>query len=430
MKILFVHQNFPGQFKHLAPALVQQGHQVVALTMKHIQSCLWQGVQIVPYAAKRASASAIHPWVADFETKVIRGEACLHAAQQLNSSGFVPDIIVAHPGWGESLFVKDIWPNAQLGIYCEFFYQASGTDVGFDREFAADHPHDAARVRLKNINTLLHFEQAQAGLSPTHWQASTFPPRFGSKISVVHDGIDTDVVKPNPSVHMTLSTHGGERIQLTRADEVVTFVNRNLEPYRGYHTFMRALPEVLAQHPRARVLVVGGSSTSYGAHPDESRHGNKSWKDIFADQARSQMPDEDWARVHFLGQLPYSIFILLLQLSSVHVYLTYPFVLSWSLLEAMSAGCAIVASNTGPVLEAITHAQTGRLVDFFDAPALAQEVCRLLANPDERQLLGQQSREFACTHYDLKTVCLPGQLSWVKSLASNARPYYADSSHF
>jgi len=175
---------------------------------------------------------------------------------------------------------------------------------------------------------------------------------------------------------------------------------------------MRALPEILKKRPNARVLLVGGDDVSYGARPKD---GCK-WKDIFVEEVRSQISDEDWGRVHFLGNIDYELFIPLLQLSTVHVYLTYPFVLSWSLLEAMSAECAIVASDTQPLHEAIKHNETGRLVDFFDVDGLANEVCELLSNPEERERLGKNARKFAKENYDLKTVCLPQQLQWVDSL--------------
>jgi glycosyltransferase involved in cell wall biosynthesis len=348
--------------------------------------------------------------VSDFETKVIRGEACFRAALKIRQDGFNPDIIIAHHGWGESLFLKDIWPAAKMGIYCEFFYQSQGTDVGFDPEFpATDAAGEVCRLRLKNLNNLLHFETADAGLSPTHWQASTFPEPLRSRITVVHDGIDTQAVAPNAGVTMTLNG----TLTLSRQNEVITFVNRNLEPYRGYHIFMRALPEILKQRPHARVLIVGGDDVSYGARPDKGQK----WKDIFAAEVRGQISDADWGRVHFLGHIPYQQFIPLLQLSSVHVYLTYPFVLSWSLLEAMSVGCAIVASDTQPLREAIFQDETGRLVDFFDVAGLAREVCTLLDNPAERERLGKNARAFAQSTYDLRQVCLPRQLEWVSQLA-------------
>ena len=225
---------------------------------------------------------------------------------------------------------------------------------------------------------------------------------------MVHDGIDTEALTPNSAVELTLNGN----LTLTRDDEVITFVNRNLEPYRGYHIFMRALPDLLKARPKARVLIVGGDGVSYGAAPKDGQK----WKDIFVQEVRGQISDEDWARVHFLGNIAYQHFIPLLQLSRVHVYWTYPFVLSWSLLESMSVGCAIVASNTQPMHEAIRHDETGRLVDFFDPQGLVREVCDLLEDQAARDRLGAAARAFAQQTYDLKTICLPGQLRWVENL--------------
>lgn len=413
MNILFIHQNFPGQFMHLAPALASNpNNTVVAMTVQKIASAEWQGVKLIPYNINRGTAPNVHPWVSDFETKTIRGEACFRAAVQMRKNGFTPDVIVAHPGWGESLFLKDVWPNAKLSIYCEFFYHAQGVDVGFDPEFPSDDEGEICRLRLKNLSNLLHFELADAGLSPTYWQASTFPESFRSQITVVHDGIDTKIIVPNSSASLTLNRAGGGSFILTKANEIITFVNRNLEPYRGYHIFMRSLPELLKRRPNARVLIVGGDDVSYGARPK----GGQKWKDIFADEVRPLVSDADWSRIHFLGKVPYQYFIPLLQLSTVHVYLTYPFVLSWSLLEAMSVGCTIVASDTQPLHEAIHHDETGRLVNFFDSEGLTNEICELLDDSVTRMRLGANARAFAIANYDLKTACLPRQLEWVAKL--------------
>ena len=417
MNILFVHQNFPAQFKHLAPALAADPtNTVVAMTMKKVNVNEWQGVKLISYTANRGTSPNIHPWVSDFETKTIRGEACFRAALKMREAGFTPDVIVAHPAWGESLFLKEVWPKARLGIYCEFFYHAHEADVDFDPEFAPKDVGYVCRLRLKNVNNLLHFEVADAGISPTHWQAGTFPEPFRSQITVAHDGIDTEAIAPHPNSSLTLNTAGG-LLTLTKADEVITFVNRNLEPYRGYHIFMRSLPDLLKRRPNAQVLIVGGDDVSYSARPE----GGQKWREIFASEVRGQISDTDWNRLHFLGKVPYQHFIPLLQISTVHIYLTYPFVLSWSLLEAMSAGCAIVASDTQPLQEAIHHDGTGRLVNFFDSAGLANEVCALLDDPAARAKLGANARRFAVANYDLKTVCLPRQLEWVAELGNCTR---------
>ncbi len=409
VKFLFVHQNYPGQFKFLAPALARQGHEVRALTSREFTVDQLQGVLLERYTFQKGNTFGLHEWLRDIERKTVRGEACFRAAQSLRAGGFTPDVIVAHPGWGESLFLKAVWPDAKLGIYCEYFYSLQGGDVGFDPEFPSQEPEaDACRLSLRNLCNLAHFEVADAGLSPTHWQASTFPESFRKRITVAHEGIDTDLVSPNPDVKIQLKTN----LSLSRQDEVITFVNRNLEPYRGYHVLMRALPEILKRRPNARILIVGGDGVGYGAHPGKGL----SWKTIFADAARSKMSDTQWSRVHFLGKLPYPHFLALLKLSTVHVYLTYPFVLSWSLLEAMSAGCAIVGSDTPPVREVITGGENGVLVDFFSSQQLAQEVCRLLQEPKERERMGANARAFARQAFDLKTVCLPKQLAWVQGL--------------
>lgn len=414
MKILFIHQNFPGQFKHLAPVLARvPGYQVSALRMKGEGTTRWQGIDVHSYRAKRGTSREVHPWVSDLETKTIRGEACFHAALALKDKGYTPDVIIAHPGWGETLFIKEVWPQARLGIYCEFYYHAHGADTGFDPEFGDPDPGMPCRLRMKNANNIMHFDIADGGLSPTRWQASTFPEPFRSRIAVIHDGIDTDHLRP--ATNFEIQLHDGQR--LSRKDEIITFVNRDLEPTRGYHSFMRALPEILERCPGARVFIVGGSGVSYGARNKDG----KSWKEKYIEEVRPRISDENWKRVHFVGKLPYKDFVHLLQLSSVHVYLTYPFVLSWSLLEAMSIGCAIVASDTQPLHEAIRHDETGRLVNFFDIHGIADEVVRLLESPDERARLGKNAREFAIANYDLKTVCLPRLLEWVKTLAATGK---------
>ncbi|HEY5801560.1 MAG TPA: glycosyltransferase family 4 protein [Burkholderiaceae bacterium] len=405
MNILFVHQSFPGQYVHLAPALAQRGHKVTALCIQKKGDP--PGVQIIEYGLTRGNTPNIHPWVAEIETKVLRGEAAGRAALLLKNQGYVPDLICAHPGWGESLFLKDIWPQTKLLCFFEFYYHFVGADVNFDPEFATPGAEAAAKIRLKNTNNLLALDAADWGVSPTAWQHVQFPSWARDKISIIHDGIDTDIVAPDPAARIQLAEAG---VELVPGDEVVTFVNRDLEPYRGYHRFMRALPRILQTRPKARVVIVGGDGISYGAAPPNG----KTWKQVFLDEVGAQL---DLSHVHFVGRIPYPAYLKLLQVSAAHVYLTFPFVLSWSLLEALSAGCAVIGSRTAPVEEAIRHGDNGLLVDFFDASELAETVIEVLAEPEKYRAMRARARADVIEKYDLKTVCLPRHIALAEALA-------------
>lgn len=418
MNILFVHQNFPGQFKHLAPALaVDSGNRIMAFTMHNPPNM--HGVRGVMYRPGRGSTRGIHPLLSDFESKLIRGEVAFKAARKVHAElDFSPDLIVAHHGWGESLFLKEVWPQARVLLYCEWYYPLTGADFEFDPEFRQNDPLAArSKLRVKNAHNLLALEQADAGVSPTHWQKQTHPVWFQPRIEVVHDGIDTRHLtpqRPASPLRLTIAADADCRIEpaelvLDADDEIITFVNRNLEPYRGYHVFMRALPALLRRCPKAKVVIVGGNATSYGAAPPKG-----SWKQIFLDEVRD---DLDMSRVHFVGRIPYAAFVHLLQITTVHTYLTYPFVLSWSLLEAMACGGAIVASDTEPVREVITDGETGRLVNFFDGAALVERICELLDDRAQRERLGAAARALAVERYDLRQHCLPRQLSLVRRIA-------------
>lgn len=412
MKVLFIHQNFPGQFKHLVPALLARGDEVHGLT---ISGQAMPGVRLHRYRPHRSETAGMPVLLADFEVKQIRGEACARAALALRAAGFVPDLVVGHPGWGECLFIKEVWPHVRQLAFLEYFYQTDGADSGFDPEFseltAVDEPAAdlmrRARIRCKNIAGLMALESMDWGLTPTLWQRSTFPLPWQDRISVVFDGIDTGLLSPKPSARLNVPQR---KLEFRPGDELVTFVNRNLEPYRGYHQMMRALPEIQRLRPNAYVMIVGGSGTSYGTAPPAG----KSWKQIFLDELGDRINLE---RVLFVGNLPYETFISVLQVSACHVYLSYPFVLSWSMLEAMSVGCMVVGSDTSPVKEVLTHEENGLLVDFFDHQALASTVARVLAAPEKFMVMRQRARETVLQHYDLKSICLPRQIALLDSVA-------------
>lgn len=399
MRLLFVHQNFPAQFRYLAAALAREGRdEVVALgdaTAAGRRAAL-PGVRLVTYDFGRPPATAAHPYARPFDVAVAHGHAVAHACRALRAQGFVPDVIYAHPGWGEALFLRDVFPEARIELYCEFYYRASGADVGFDPEFPPP-ADDALRVRAKNAAALLSMEAADGGISPTQWQRSVHPEGFRERIRVIHDGVDTDWFAPDASDVLDLP--GG--VRLTARDEVVTYVARGLEPYRGFHTFMRALSRLQALRPRAHVVIVGDDVVSYG----NPAPGGGPYKEWMLEALRGRI---DTSRVHFVGWLPYPALRSVYRVSRAHVYLTYPFVLSWSVLEAMACGCAVVGSATAPVQEVITHGDNGRLVDFFDASSLAEEIASVL-DSDTSAMRGR-ARETVLERYDLTRICLPAQM--------------------
>jgi glycosyltransferase involved in cell wall biosynthesis len=407
MRILFVHHNFPGQYKHLAPALADDpGNEVVAIGDQanlHRAQGLHPRLRLCAYPSPQGAGAEIHHYLRSTESSVRRGQAVARAALELKNQGFTPDVICAHPGWGEALFLKDVFPAAKLVLYLEFYYRAQGSDMHFDPEFPSSFD-DGCRIRLRNTTQLLSLESADAAISPTHWQRAQYPAMVQERISVIHDGVDTDFVCPASVADFQLPDGGGT---LNSGDEVITYVARNLEPYRGIHKFLRALPEILAARPHARVLVVGGEEVSYGRPAPKG----ETYRSLYMKELAGKV---DASRIHFLGKLPYQQYLQVLRLSSVHVYLTYPFVLSWSMLEAMSCGCLLIGSGTSPVQEVLHHGRNGLLVDFHDFKALAQTVIHALAHPQEMAPLRRQARLDVQARFDLKRVCLPQLKAFVQ----------------
>jgi glycosyltransferase involved in cell wall biosynthesis len=406
MKLLFVHQNMPGQYREFAQWLAETcDHDIVFLTQRK-QPPVMMGVREVTYKAHHHASEHAYGLVKTWENAAGSGFGCAMAAQGLrDKEGWTPDIIIGHVGWGELTFMKEIYPDVPIIGFFEYYYSVKGGPVGFDPESPVN-DHAPFIMQAHNTVPLVNIDRVDLAQCPTEWQKSRFPKAFHDKMYVCHDGIRTDMLQPNPDVKLRL---GRIDHPLTRADEIVTYVARNLEATRGFHQFMRALPDILEGRPNARVMVVGGNDTSYGG---KSKHPNG---------LRGQMEAEvghrvDWSRVHFLGQVPYDAYRKLIQISRCHIYLTMPFVLSWSLLESMSMQATIVASDVDPVREAITHGETGMLVDFFDPAALAAQVVDVLARPDTYAHLGPNARAHVVKTYDFLGVCLPEHLRQINAL--------------
>lgn len=400
MRILFIHQNFPGQFKFLATHLAQQpGHEVVGLgdAANVSRQAGAFAFPVLGYQARPPKKTTSHHYLASFETAIRRGQDVVRACQQLQAKGFAPDLIIGHPAWGELLFIKDVFPKARLIAYFEFFYRAVGADVGFDPEFPAT-ADDRFRLRIRNSTQLHALAECDAGISPTLWQRSTYPAREQARIRVIHEGIDLDTVRPDPAAAFRLA---GER-RLTRADTVITYVSRQLEPYRGFHVFMRALPELQRRLPHAHFVIVGTDSVSYGkqAPPPYKHHREK----LMAEVGGSL----DMARTHFVGRLPYADYLSLVQVSRLHIYLTYPFVLSWSMLEAMACGAPVLGSATAPVREVIRDGENGYLFDFFNQGQLVEKAIAALAmNEAQTEVIRHNARQEIESRFSFTRNSLP-----------------------
>ncbi len=407
MKILFVHQNFPGQYLHLARYLgAQPGNEVVFITQR--KDVTLPGVRKIVYKPHRPVTDKVHHYLRDAEAGVINAQVVARAALELRNSGFVPDVMLGHNGWGEIWYLKDVFPTTPLIGYFEFFYRFEGADVGFDPN-EPDIFDTRPRLRTKNLGNLLALDTVDLGQTPTQWQFSLYPERYQSILHIVHEGIDTRVAAPNPRARVKLP-NGRE---LTAADEVVTYVARNLEPYRGFPSFMRSLPRILAQRPNAQVVIVGGDETSYGPGLGNGQ--------TYRQQMLAELGDSlDLERVHFLGKVPYPVFLNVLQISSAHVYLTFPFVLSWSMLEAMATGCLLIGSSTPPVMEVLRDNENGILVDFFSADEIADSVVDALKDPGAYATLRENARRTVVDNYDLYSKCLPAQLNLLNT-ATNLR---------
>jgi glycosyltransferase involved in cell wall biosynthesis len=410
MIFLFLHQNFPGQYKHLARYLADQPENTVYFITQNTSNFM-EGVKKLVYTVQIPTALNAHPYSAEYDIAVRTGVAVAQVCETLQQQGIIPDFILGHCGWGETLFVKDVFPETPLLSYFEFYYHFSFVDVNFDPEYPTD-ARERFRLRSRNAVGLLSFDACDWGNTPTHWQRSLHPPELRARITAIHEGVDTNIAKPDPTAWLSV---GSDNLVLTRNDEVITYVSRNMENYRGFHTFMRAAKEILRRRPKAQIVAIGGDEVSYGAaHPS-----GETFRTVML---RELGDDFDKDRIHFLGQVTYETYLSVLQISSAHIYLTYPFVLSWSFIEAMSCGCAIIGSDTPPVLEVLRDGENGLAVDFFSATGIADRVDAILDHPDRMQAIRTAARQTAVEQFDFKTVMLPRWLGLIDDLMAGRRP--------
>ncbi len=403
MRILFIHNNFPAQYRHIAGALADNPDNKIGFITQNKTSAEMPGVTKLVYEPARKAHASTHLYVKAFENAVLEAQAVVRILEQLKAKGFVPDLVCAHTGWGSGMFVKDIFPDTPLLLYCEWFTRFRGSDLDFDPGAPPASLDDILRFRASNAAMLIDLEACDVGVTPTYWQHSRFPDAFQPRIQVLHDGVDTDYFQPKAGAKLQLPG-----LDLSGAQEIITYVARGMDTYRGFPQFIESLTRLLSRRPNCHVVIVAADRIAYGPPPPEGQ----SWKSWM-----QATVDLDWTRVHFTGSLPYRDYLQVLQASSVHVYLTKPFVLSWSLLEALSAGCLVVASDTAPVREAIQDGHNGLLVDFFDTLAIADRIEEALDNGTLGDMLRRHARATVLEHYSLAKL-LPAQLQLLDKWAT------------
>ncbi len=415
MRIVFIHQNIPGQYRALMPHYASDpANEVFGIgedkNIKHNFIKIPDRLRLIGYRMPDMPDYVGHSFMKHTDPFYYRGEIVARCLLELKKNGFKPDVVCAHPGWGESLFVKDVFPDTRLINYCEFLYHSTGQDFGFDPEFP-EPPQSEFGIRARNNVQLISLDGMDYGISPTRWQATRYPIQYQPKIATIHEGVKTEAVCPDQRTVINLLDR---KVTLTAQSEVITFINRNFEPYRGFHVFMRALPEILARRPNAHVIMIGGDDVSYGKRLSEG-----TWRQWMLNQVGSQL---DLSRVHFVGKVAYNDYLRVLQISTVHVYMTYPFVLSWSMLESMSAGCLVVGSRTAPVMEVLKHGDNGLLVDFFNREQLVETVVKAIENRKDMMDIRRRARQTIIDKYDFNTVCLPKQFQLIEKGSMESFP--------
>lgn len=397
--IVFIHQNMPGQFKNICQALAKnEKNQVYFITKKKTVSL--PNVHRVVYDLAREPTGGSHQYISGLDSHLLYGQAVARRLIALKENNVYPDIVFAHSGWGEALFVKEIFPKAKLVVFSEFYYESRFSDTAFTHK--GDVPVDTAcKLVARNLHLTQSMMAADIIMTPTLWQKFVHPKILWPQILVLHEGISVDEIRANRRTSVTLPNGW----TVSKGDRVVTYVSRNLEPYRGFDVFFEAMRLLAKAAPDVRVVLIGGEDVSYGKRPP----GGMSWRDLFLHQEGPPLHN-----AAFLGKVPYPLFLDLLGIARVHAYLTVPFVLSWSTMEAMALETLVVGSATHPVREVIADGKNGLLCDYT-AQSVCDTVMRGLDMAEEKRTqIGRLARATIEQNYSFNTVYLPGIVDEVR----------------
>lgn len=407
MNIVFLHRGFPAQFKYIVKELTKNPLNMV-LFITNNETVKMDGVIKFVYNVQKGGGENCHPYLRVYEEAINHGQAAAGILLQLKQKGIKPDVIYGF-SWGPSLFVKDIFPDVPYICYFEWFAKTENSVYDFGGVTLSENRKAELKCNISHV--LMDLYNCDAGISPTQWQKSQFPDEYQDKIKLLHDGVDTDICKPNKDAKLLIKD---KNLELTANDEVITYATRGMEPYRGFPEFMEAVAVLQKKRPNAHFVIAGDDINCYSPILSSG-----TYKDLMLEKL-----DLDMDKVHFVGTLPIEEYISLLQISSAHVYLTYPFILSWSILDAMAVGCCIIASDTKPVQEVIKHNQNGLLVDFPNVEQLVGKVEYALElkinNPNKMEELRTNARQTILDNYSL-TKLLPQHLEFINSFIKKSK---------
>ena len=385
MHLLLIHQNFPGQFRDLAPAWLKAGHTVSAIGMAdfpHYNS-RWDGLTYHQYDLPSKSTPS----------PLERGQAIAAICRQLQQQGLHPDLVITHSAWGEALQLHHVFPDiAQISLP-ELWGTPQSLGGDFDQARKGDRPSKHLFV-LQNLLTELAIAQSAAVLVASQSQKESFPTALKKRLTVIPEGLDLNCYNPDKHARLSLS-----KLEIRAGQPLVTLVARNLEPLRGLRQALKAWPAVAKAVPNAQLLLVGGTDQGYGDEQPTS--------DSHLNDALSALPqDVDRSRIHHLGRLEHPTMVQLLQCSACHLALSYPYTLSWSVLEAMACGAPIITNVGSPISSDLTHHSNSLIVPFNDTEALGEAMVQLLLAPELREKLGQGGRTVIVNKFNLKTTLL------------------------